>query len=153
MNQFKFRQRASPGGGEDGGFNLNTGIFTGTRVLGDWLPEPALGIIPGNKVQPPELETEGIISGVASVSTISSVSRISSGTITSNHRTKYLPSSNSFLEMMRIQMVLDVQQRIFDKEDTKEKWTSEDRVRTERKVKENRDRTHFENTSLMVIGG
>ena len=46
----------------------------------------------------------------------------------------------------------EVRQRAFDKEDTKEKREAEDRMRTERKEKEDKDRSYFEKIFLMAIG-
>ena len=131
---------------------METGTFIGTSVLG--LEPVELGGIPRNLVRLPENpEAEGAAAGVACVSATSSVSRISPGTISSNCRNKYSGSSDIFLEVMRMQMMHDVQHRSFDKEYAKEKREAEDMVRTERKEKEDKDRIHFEKMFLMAIGG
>ena len=85
-------------------------------------PEPAeLSAIARNSIRPLETpETEGTAAGVASISDASSFSRISSGTIASNQRNKSSSLLDRLLEAMKMQMIHEVQQRSFDKEDLKE---------------------------------
>ena len=86
-------------------------------------PEPAeFSAIARNSVQLLETpEAEGASAVVASISAASSVSMISPGTIANNWQNKFLRLLDSFLEMMRIQMMHEVQHRSFDKEDTQKK--------------------------------
>ena len=80
-----------------------------------------LSAIAQNSVRPPETpDAEGAAAAVASISATYSVSRIYPRTIASNWQNKSLRLLDSFLEEMRIQMMREVQQRSFDKEDSKE---------------------------------
>ena len=129
---------------------LKTLTFTETGMLG---PEPVeLGGIPINLVWTPNTsKAEGASTGVPSVSVTSLVLRI---TIASNRHNKSLDSSDRFLEFMRMQMIHEVWQRFFDKEDAKEKRKAEDRARMERKEKKDNDRrSNFEMMFLTAIGG
>ena len=106
--KYKIGQRASLGGwGKN--FDLETGMFTGTGVLGQPpppSPEIVLVNIARNAISPPP---DNNTDGTASISVSSSHSRVFPGTITSNRCSRSTNFSDSFLDMMRLQMMHDMQ--------------------------------------------
>jgi len=110
--KYRIRQRASLGGGDED-FDLEAGVFTGIGVFGPPPPEIALGNIARNAIPPPD---DNNPDGAENILVSSSHFRVSPGTLASNRRSRSTNSSNSFLEMMRLQIINDVQQRRDDKE-------------------------------------
>jgi len=112
-------------------------VLTEIGVLGPPPPRIALGNITRNDIPPPD---DNNPDGAASISVSSSHSRVPPGTIASNRRLRSTNSSNSFLEMMRLQMISDVQQRRDDKEKSAELQAEKNRVRENRLEDEERRR-------------
>jgi len=89
-------------------------------VLGQPSPPPpgiALGNIARNAIPPPH---DNNPDGAAIISIYSSHSRVSPGTIASNRRSRSANSSDSFLEMIQLQIMHEVQQRSYGKETSAE---------------------------------
>ena len=119
-------------------------MFTGTGVLGQPpppSPEIVLVNIARNAISPPP---DNNTDGTASISVSSSHSRVFPGTITSNRCSRSTNFSDSFLDMMRLQMMHDVQQRSYDKDKLAEIQAEKMRVREDRLEKAERRREEEE---------